>query len=167
VIRVLRYILGTIEYCLEFGPGTDGNTPELLGYTDADYASSLDRVSASGYVFNLNGTEISWASRSQRTVATSTIEAEYIALCAAAKHGVWLRNLFYELGQGKLLGGDTQDGSTALPIYIYGDSQGGLALADSPENHTRTKHIDVQYHYTRHLLATGAITTFISLPTKC
>jgi hypothetical protein len=162
VLRVFRYLLGTEDYYLEFGPGPDEQdktTTSLVGYTDSDYASSFDRVSTSAYVFTLNGTAVSWASRRQRTIATSTVEAEYIALCAAAKHGVWLRNLFCELGQGKYLGGGTIDGSTALPIHIYSDSQGGLALADNPENHSRTKHIDVQYHYTRHLLATGAITT--------
>jgi hypothetical protein len=158
ILRIFRYLSGTEDYSLHFGPGTDGRVENLLGYADADYASSLDRISTSAYVFTFGGAAISWSSKKQRTVATSTVEAEYIALCSAAKHGVWLRNLFSELGQAKFLGGDPPDRYTAQAVHILGDNQGGLALANNPENHARTKHIDVQYHYTRHLLATGALT---------
>jgi hypothetical protein len=43
-------------------------------------------------------------------------------------------------------------------IRMLGDNQGSLSLANNPENHQRTKHIDIQYHYIRELVETGAIT---------
>ena len=43
-------------------------------------------------------------------------------------------------------------------ISIYGDNQSGLVLTDDPENCIRTKHIDIQYYYTRHLLGTRSLT---------
>jgi hypothetical protein len=42
-------------------------------------------------------------------------------------------------------------------IRILGDNQGSLSLANNPENHQRTKHIDIQYHYTRELVESGAV----------
>jgi RAB protein geranylgeranyltransferase component A len=33
------------------------------------------------------------------------------------------------------------------PTLLYGDNQGSLALAENPEFHQRTKHIEVQWHY--------------------
>ena len=42
-------------------------------------------------------------------------------------------------------------------VLLYGDNQGALALVENPENHTRTKHIDVQYHYIRYLVGNGSI----------
>jgi hypothetical protein len=44
-------------------------------------------------------------------------------------------------------------------IRLLGDNQGALSLANNPENHQRTKHIDVQYHYTRELVESGALIT--------
>lgn len=48
------------------------------------------RKSTSGYFFMLGGGAISWASRKQTVVATSTCEAEYIAMRTACKVTVWL-----------------------------------------------------------------------------
>jgi hypothetical protein len=76
----------------------------------------------------------------QRSVSTSIAEAEYHALAYASKEAVWIRNLLGQLGF-------TQD----QPTIIYGDNQGALALAENPEFHTRTKHIDVSAHYIREL----------------
>ena len=47
--------------------------------------------------------------------------------------------------------GDTQ------ATRIYGDNQGALRLVGNPEFHAKSKHIDVQYHYTRELLEGGVI----------
>jgi hypothetical protein len=111
-------------------------------------------VSISAYTFIFNGASIAWSSKRQRTIATSTVEAEYIALCTGAKQAVWLRGLFIELGQDKFL-----SKAPGKPVLLYGDNQGALALVENPENHARTKHIDVQYHYIRHLVGNKSITT--------
>jgi hypothetical protein len=104
-----------------------------------------------GYVYMLNGGAITWATRKQRSVATSTTEAEYIGLCNAAKEIVWLRNLLRNLGrEGYALSNKA--------TRIYGDNQSALRLVANPEFHARTKHIDVQYHYVRELMEDGVIT---------
>ena len=35
---------------------------------------------------------------------------------------------------------------------MYSDNQSCIALAENPESHSRSKHIDVQYHYSRQLI---------------
>jgi hypothetical protein len=151
VLRVFRYLKGTIFYCLRFGPTLTWNG-FIEGYTDADYAGGPDRVSISAYVFTFYGAAVAWSSKRQRTISTSTVEAEYIALYTSAKQAVWLRRLFIELGQGRYL-----SNAPRKPVQVFGDNQGALALVDNPENHQRTKHIDVQYHYVRHLVSTGKV----------
>jgi hypothetical protein len=42
-------------------------------------------------------------------------------------------------------------------VQIYSDNQGCIALAENPKDHARSKHIDVQYHYTRQLVEYGKI----------
>ncbi len=41
---------------------------------------------------------------------------------------------------------------------MYSDNQGYIALVENPENHARSKHIDVQYHYTRQLIEYRKVT---------
>ena len=68
-------------------------------YVDADFANSIDgRHSISGYAFMLAGGPISWQSRSQATVALSTMEAEYMAVATATQEAFWLRFLLEEMG---------------------------------------------------------------------
>jgi hypothetical protein len=42
-------------------------------------------------------------------------------------------------------------------VRIFGDNQSALRLVTNPEFHLRSKHIDVQYYYTRELLEDGVI----------
>ena len=105
-----------------------------------------DRRSISGYVFTLGGGAISWSSKKQSTMVLSTTEAEYIAFVQAAKESIWIQGLLKELG------------FTALNSnLIYGDNQGSIALADNPEYHARTKHIDIQYHFIRECVQSNKI----------
>ena len=121
----------------------------LVGYLDADFAADTrDRRSTMGYAYILNGAAVTWASRKQQSISTSTTEAEYIGLCNAAKEAVWIRNLLQHLGRGGYIG-DT--------VRILGDNQSALRLVANPEFHSRSKHIDVQYHYTRELVEDGTI----------
>ena len=87
-LRVVSYLLGTKEMGLVY-EGTGQQT--LEGYVDSDFAGDMDtRKSTTGFVFILNGGAISWGSKKQQSVATSTVEAEYIAASHAIKEGVWL-----------------------------------------------------------------------------
>lgn len=150
VLHAIRYLKKTRSFRLSFG-GIGGDMPPYLrGYSDSDYAGDhTDRQSVSGHIFMLNMGPISWTSAKQRCVATSTTEAEYIALCEASKQGQWLRALLQEIGRQKLLGGRGHQ------VQIFGDNQASLAIASDPMSHRRTKHIDVRYHYVRQLIAFG------------
>jgi hypothetical protein len=147
-IRIVRYLKGTLEYGITYqGKGIHGI--RLQGYSDADYAGNIDdRRSTSGQIFFLGGGPVSWASTKQRSVSTSTTEAEYIALCEACKQGQWLRGLLRELKC-------TQFMSSTLATPIFSDNQAAIAISKDPIAHSRTKHIDVRYHYIRELVSSG------------
>ena len=58
---------------------------EIIGYTDSDFAGCQDSWrSTSGYVFLLAEGAISWKSAKQSLVASSTMEAEFIACYEAS-----------------------------------------------------------------------------------
>ena len=61
----------------------------LIGYTDSNFQIDVDsRKSTSGSVFTLNGRAIIWRSIKQGCIADSTMEAEYVDACEAAKESV-------------------------------------------------------------------------------
>eukprot|EP00253_Pinus_taeda_P033011 PITA_33011 len=79
-------------------------------------------------------------SKKQSVVALSTTEAEYMAATHASKEAVWLQRLCSSMGlvQGA--------------IRIDCDSQSAIFLAKNPAYHSKTKHIDVQYHFVRDMI---------------
>jgi len=87
--RVMRYIKSSLDYGILYDASS---TEGLIGYSDADYGGDLiDRKSTSGMVYTLFGGAISWASTKQKTVATATVVAEYIALTPIIKEALWLK----------------------------------------------------------------------------
>jgi hypothetical protein len=147
VQQVFRYLKGSHAFALRYAR----DNQELLGYSDTDFASDKsDRKSTMGYAFILSGAAVTWASRKQQAISTSTTEAEYIGLCNAAKEAVWIRSFLQDIGR-RALAGDRR------ATRILGDNQGALRLVANPEFHARSKHIDVQYHYVRELLESNTI----------
>ena len=76
-LGVVSCLKGTAHLKLHLG----GGSTKLLGYSDADWAGDVDsRLSTTGWVFLLGGAVISWSSKRQELVATSTAESEFTSL---------------------------------------------------------------------------------------
>ena len=117
------------------------------GYCDSDWGSSKDdRRSVTGYTFMLGGGAVSWQSKKQPTVALSSVEAEYMAACQAAREALWWQKLLHELGVAR-----------HPTTVIHSDSQGSIALSKNPEHHARSKHIDIRHHFIREQVAANHI----------
>lgn len=120
---------------------------KLVGYTDSDWAGSLDdRKSTSGYLFCLGSNVISWSSKKQKSVALSSAEAEYIAATDCACEAVWLRRILNDLQLKQ-----------NEPTRIYCDNRSAIAMAKNPVFHARSKHIELRYHFIRDLVSKGEI----------
>ena len=78
-------------------------------------------------------------------VSLSTTEAEYIALIEGAKELIWLQCLFGVFDC-------PQQGSA-----LYCDSKSAIDLAKNAVSHSRTKHIEVRYHFIRSKLEEGKL----------
>ncbi|XP_047309920.1 secreted RxLR effector protein 161-like [Impatiens glandulifera] len=93
--RILRYLKGTKTQGIELKKESEC---KLVGYTDSDWAGSIDdRKSTSSYIFCLGSNVISWSSRKQKSVALSSAEAEYIACTDAACEAVWLQRILKDM----------------------------------------------------------------------
>ena len=91
------------------------------------------------------GSIVSAASVKQKTVATSTLEAEYVALAEVVKEVLWLQRLLQELGL-------YQDSVT-----VNIDNKGAIDYANNAQFSQRTKHIDIKHHFIRDHIEKGEI----------
>ena len=115
VKHILKYLRRTRNYMLVYS----GRDLIPIGYTDSDFQSDTDdRKSISGSVFTLGGGAIVWRSIKQSCVADSTMEAEYVAACEAAKEAVWLRKFFTDLEVVP---------DMEKPLSLYCDNSGAVA----------------------------------------
>ena len=153
--RIWKYLLaypniGLVYNCL-------GNDLYIKGYSDSDWGNDLDlRKSTSGYIFSLSpsiglNNPISWNSQLQKTIALSSCEAEYMALKEATKEAIYLANMF------NLLNIELDLGYTNSIPTILVDSQSAKKLAENPEFHKRSKHIEIIYHFTRQAILEGKV----------
>ncbi|KAH9725329.1 retrovirus-related pol polyprotein from transposon RE1 [Citrus sinensis] len=138
--RILRYLQGTLNYGLYF---TSGNKMEISAFTDADWGADRDdRKSTGGYCMFLAGNLVSWSSKKQNVVSTSSTEAEYRSLSNGAAKLTWLQSLLAEMNI-KL---------EKRPI-LWCDNKSAIALAENPVFHGRTKHIEIDVHFVRNKIS--------------
>ncbi|XP_047322353.1 uncharacterized mitochondrial protein AtMg00810-like [Impatiens glandulifera] len=144
VLRILRYIRGTLFHGLHFA---HSSPLELRAYSDADWAGDpTDRRSPTGYCFSLGTTLISWRSKKQTVVSRSSTESEYRALADTTFELLWLQWLLQDMGVPS---------SAAIPLFC--DNNSAIQIAHNDVFHERTKHIKIDCHLTRHHVVNGTI----------
>jgi hypothetical protein len=135
VKRIMRYLVYTPKFGIWY---PKGSTFDLIGYSDADYAGcKIDRKSTSEICQFLGRSLVSWASKKQNSVALSTAEPEYIAAGHCCAQLLWMRQTLRDYGY-KL-----------CKVPLLCDNESVIRMADNPIEHSRTKHIDIRYHFLR------------------
>ncbi|GJZ76722.1 ribonuclease H-like domain-containing protein [Tanacetum coccineum] len=133
--KILRYVHGTLNYGLQL---FSSSTIYLVTYSDADWAGlPTTRRSTSGYCVFLGNNLLSWSAKRQPTLSRSSAEAEYRGVANDVAETCWLRNLLREL--------HTPLSSATSVVYLSCNSV----------QHQRTKHIEIDIHFVRDLVAVG------------
>ncbi|KAA0032108.1 gag/pol protein [Cucumis melo var. makuwa] len=115
------------------------------------------KKSRSGSVFTLNGGAVVWRSIKQSCIADSTMKAEYVAACEAAKKAVWLKKFLTDLEVVL---------NMHLPITLYFDNSGAVATSREPRSHKREKHIERKYYLIKEIVHRGDVTVTKTPPSK-
>ena len=149
--HILRYLSGTTDMSLFY---SNKSKEKLLGYADAGYLSDPHKArSQTGYVFNYNGTAISWRSVKQTMVATLSNHSKILAIHEASRECIWLRSMIHHIQESCGLS-SVKDKPTILfedNAACIAQIKGGYIKGD------RTKHISPKFFYTHELQKNGEI----------
>lgn len=143
-VHVLKYLKGCSSQGIFFPANKNF---ALQAYTDADWGACVDsRKSVTGYCVFLGDSLISWKSKKQNTVSTSSAEAEYRAMSTTVRELMWITYLL----------ADFQIALT-LPIPLWCDNKAAIHISENPVFHERTKHLDIDCHLVRSKFKEGFV----------
>ncbi|GKB08801.1 hypothetical protein Tco_0837113 [Tanacetum coccineum] len=143
VKRIFRYLRQSINMGLWYSKDSGF---ELIAYADADHAGCNDDCkSTSGGIQFLGDKLVSWSSKKQDCTAMSSAKAEYVSLSACCAQVIWMRTQLLDYG------------FHYHKIPIYCDSKSAIAISCNPVQHSRTKHINIRYHFIKEHVEKGTI----------
>jgi hypothetical protein len=93
----------------------------------------------------LGSTLVSWSSRKLSSVAQSTTEAEYVVAASCYSQLLWITYTRSDFGEE----------CSHVPLMC--DNTSAISVAKDPVLHSRTKHIDLRYHFLRNNVEKGNI----------
>jgi hypothetical protein len=156
--RIGQYLKGTSEEGLILRPQPLGSVFNTDIYVDADFAGgwgfeSRDDPtcvkSRTGYVIEVMGCPVSWSSKLQGCIATSTMEAEYTALSMALRAAIpfmdvckYVVSKFMDNGPGSCV---------TFKTTVHEDNQGALILGQLEPGRTtsHSKFYALKFHWFR------------------
>ncbi|GKD81255.1 retrovirus-related pol polyprotein from transposon TNT 1-94 [Tanacetum coccineum] len=119
---------------------------ELIAYSNADHAGCKDDCkSTSGGLQFLGKKLVSWSSKKQDYTAVSTAKAEYVSLSACCAQVIWMHTQLLDYGYKY----------KRIPMYC--DSKSATAISCNPVHHSKTKHIDIRYHFIKEHVEKGTV----------
>ncbi|GKA91221.1 retrovirus-related pol polyprotein from transposon TNT 1-94 [Tanacetum coccineum] len=125
----------------------DVSQPE--GFIDPEFPDYVYRLKKALYGLKQApracGKLVSWSLKKQDCTAMSTAEAEYVSLSACCAQVIWMRTQLLDYGYKY----------NRIPMYC--DSKSAIAISCNPVQHSKTKHIDIRYHFIKEHVEKGTV----------
>jgi hypothetical protein len=150
VKTILRYLKRTQDHGIIVKPN---GTFDLKLWVDADFGGLYGREppnstnsarSRLGYIIKLGDVLLTWRTNLINEICLSTLEAEYVALVAAVRAVIPIRNVILDLLQFLDI---PQPSVPLLSCTIFEDNQGAFLLATKQKISSRTRYFNVKWHF--------------------
>nr|GFB10754.1 retrovirus-related Pol polyprotein from transposon TNT 1-94 [Tanacetum cinerariifolium] len=133
-----------------------GQPPGFVSKQYLDHVYALDKAFMIGSLMYVTSSRpdimfatcdklVCWSSKKQNCMSISTTESEYVTVSGCCAQVLWMRTQL------------TDYGFFYDKVPIYYDSKSAIAISCNPVQHTRTKHIDVRYHFIKDHVKKGTI----------
>ncbi|MBW0535399.1 hypothetical protein O181_075114 [Austropuccinia psidii MF-1] len=139
--HLIGYLRKTRNVGIKFSAGEGASNLEC--YVDANWGGEGDR-STHGFLLLHGRNPIMWQSKRQATIASSTAQAEYLALSFAAKECMWISNMcrqFLVNPRPKLLS----------------DNRTAIGIANNLMSKKQTRHLVREFNFINELITTNKI----------
>ena len=136
--RIIKYVGGTYDYGLFYSKESN---LFLADFSDSDWAGYADdRKSTTGGCFYVGANLVTWMSKKQNSVSLSTAVAEYIAAKSCCTQLLWMKKVLTDY----VISQDT--------MIVYCDNSSAIDISKNPVQYSKTKHIEIRYHFIRDLV---------------
>jgi hypothetical protein len=147
MLSLVKFVIDTKNVCLQIKSEFKGENWGLQVFCDIDLANySETRISVTGFILYLMNVPVCWQSKSQKGVALSNTEAEYVVMSEAVKEVTFMYYLLRDIVI-----------EVELPIIVKTDNVGAMFMAQNSSSSVRTRHVDTRYHFVRENLDNGII----------
>ncbi|GJR56158.1 retrovirus-related pol polyprotein from transposon TNT 1-94 [Tanacetum coccineum] len=120
-------------------------------FANANHVGCQDTKRSTSRSMQLLGDRlVSWSLEKQKSMAISSIEAEYIALSGCCAQILWMRSQLTDYGLG----------FNKIPLYF--DNKSSIALCCNNVQHSRSKHIDIRYHFIKEKVENGVVELYFA-----
>ena len=119
----------------------------LVGYSGSNWTDNADdRKSTTGGCFYVKANLVAWMSKKKNSISLSTVKAEYVDAGSCCSQFIWMKNLLGDYGISK----DT--------MVVYCDNFSAIDISKNSVQHSKTKHIEIRYHFIRDLVERKIVT---------
>ncbi|MBW0493248.1 hypothetical protein O181_032963 [Austropuccinia psidii MF-1] len=139
--HLINYLRGTRNRRLNIE--VDKGEAGLKVFVDANWGGEGSR-SQHGFIGLLWGAPISWNSKRQTCVASSTCQAEYMALFLAARAGIWITQEMSAVQRGM------------IPTLLS-DNKAAIQIATNSGSRKNSRHINREFHLINEMIITGQV----------
>ncbi|GKD02318.1 hypothetical protein Tco_1177292, partial [Tanacetum coccineum] len=87
---------------------------------------------------------VCWSAKKQQSIAMYSAEAEYVAVVGCCANILWMKS-------------QLTDYDIIYEKVIFCNNRSTIAISNNPVLHSRTKHIDIRYHFIRDHIIKGDI----------
>nr|GEY41507.1 retrovirus-related Pol polyprotein from transposon TNT 1-94 [Tanacetum cinerariifolium] len=139
--------IGTLMATKHLDSDLSGTPIDQTKYRNSDHAGCLNSCkSTSGGTQFLGGDKlVNWSSKKQDCTSMSSAEVEYVSLSVCCAQVLWMRTQLT----------DYCFHFDKIPMYC--DSKAAIAISCNPVQYSRTKHIDVRYHFIKEKVEKGIV----------
>ena len=142
-LRIVKFVLDTKTLGLRIEPNVLHKLVwQIVLWSDSDWGADKDnRLSVSGLALFVNNVLVAWRSKQQKCAALSSSEAEFVAVSEAVKEVLFVLQVLNSVGI-----------QVQTPVIVRVDNMGAIFMSDNATSSTRTRHIDIRWHFTRNLV---------------
>nr|GEV46424.1 hypothetical protein [Tanacetum cinerariifolium] len=146
-----RGMIRSLMYLIDSRPGIQFSTCLCARYQanpKESYLTAVKRIFRKitlGACQLLGGKLLCWSAKKEQSVAMSSAEVEYVAVAGCYANILWMKSQLtnYDIIYEK--------------VTIFYDNTSAIAISNNPVLHSRTKHIDIRYHFIRDHVLKGDI----------